>query len=305
MSFTNLLTTPIRVARNGVREGSQLELMVRRFKRNRLGTLGLGFAIVYFVVALLGPYLVTNDPSAMDPINRLAAPSMEHFFGTDRYGRDVFSRTLIGARISLKVATIVVTFSTLVGVSLGLVAGFYGGKIDEVIMRFVDILFAFPSILLALVIIAILGPGLDRAILALSIAYTPTMIRITRGSALSVRQEEYVMAAVSYGERDVGVMFRDMLPNLVSAVVVQATITFAFATLAEAGLSYLGLSAQPPTPTWGVMISQGQNSIELAPWASLFPGLAIMFTVLGLTFLGVGLRDTLDPKTDSGGIGGL
>lgn len=305
MKFTNVLSSPVSIVRDGLREDSQLELMVRRFKRNRLGMAGLVIASVYFLIALVGPLLVTQDPSAMNPTERFLPPSLDHPFGTDRFGRDIFARTIVGARISLKVATAVVTFSSVVGVSLGLFAGYYGGKIDELIMRIVDVMFAFPSILLALVIIAILGPGLNKAIIALAIAYTPIMVRITRGSTLSVREEEYVMAAVSYGERNLGVMFRDVFPNIMSAVFVQATITFAFATLSEAGLSYLGLSAQPPTPTWGIMISMGQQTLEISPWGSLFPGLAIMFTVLGLTFLGVGLRDTLDPKTDTGQIGGL
>lgn len=282
-----------------IRDDSQLQLMLQRFRRNRLAMVGLGMTTVYFLLALVGPLLVTTDPSAMNPLDRLAPPSLAHPFGTDRYGRDIFARVVVGAQLSLKVATLVVTFSTLVGVTLGLLAGYFRGWVDELIMRVVDIMFAFPSILLALVIIAILGPGLNKAIIALAIAYTPVMVRVTRGSALAVREEEYILAAISYGDTAPNIMFREMLPNMLSAVVVQATITFAFTILSEAALSYLGLSAQPPTPTWGVIISVAQNSITIAPWASIFPGLAIMFTVLGLTFLGVGLRDALDPKTST------
>jgi len=257
---------------------------------------GLGMLIVYAVLAIVGPELAPMGPDQIDATNTLAPPSGTHPFGTDSYGHDIFSRTLVGARQSLKVATLSVGFALFVGTPIGLVASYYQGKTDSVIMRSVDVMLAFPSILLALIVIAILGPGLNKAILALGIAYTPIMVRITRASGLSVRQEEYVLAAIAYGESNRGVMFNDMLPNLLSSVIVQATITFAFSILAEAGLSYLGLSAQPPTVTWGVMISEAQSVIEIAPWASLFPGIAITFTVLGLTFFGVGLRDALDPK---------
>jgi peptide/nickel transport system permease protein len=265
---------------------------------------GLGLSIIYILIAVIGPLLITSDPTSINPTVRFQNPSLEHLFGTDRYGRDVLIRTIYGARISLRVAVIVTISSTIVGVFLGLLAGFYGGKVDEAIMRVIDVMFAFPSILLALVIVAILGPGLNRAILALSIAFVPPMVRVTRGSALSVREEEYVLAAISYGESSFGIMRRDMLPNLLSAVIVQATITFAYSIIAEAGLSYLALSASPPTPTWGAIISEGQNTIELAPWVIMFPSLSILVTVLGLTFFGIGLRDALDPKTDTDEKGG-
>lgn len=272
--------------------------VARRFVRNRLAMVGLLFSAVYVVVALVGPILVTSDPNAINAMARFEAPSLAHPFGTDRYGRDVLTRIVVGARMSLYVAVLVVAFVTTVGVTFGLLAGFFRGYVDEAIMRFVDVLFAFPSILLALVIIAILGPGLNKAVLALAVAFVPIMVRVTRGSAISTREEEYILAAISSGENTPNIMFRHMLPNLVSVVMVQATITFAFSILAEAGLSYLGLSAQSPTITWGVMISEGQAYIGRAPWVTFFPGLAIMATVLGLTFLGVGLRDALDPKTD-------
>jgi peptide/nickel transport system permease protein len=298
MGGTLLSTVVDRIAGDRLRENSQLNLIIQRFVQNKLAMVGLACTSIYFLVALVGPLLITQEPTTMDPANRFAAPSLVHPFGTDRYGRDVFSRVIIGARISLYVAVAVVVFSTVLGVLFGLVAGYFRGWVDESIMRSIDILFAFPSILLALIVIAILGPGLDRAIFALAVAFTPIMVRVTRGSALSVRENEYVMAAISYGESSLNIMFRDMLPNLVSAVMVQATITFAFAILAEAGLSYLGLSAQPPSITWGLMITEGQASLEFAPWVSFFPGVAIMLTVLSLTFLGVGLRDAFDPKTD-------
>lgn len=272
--------------------------VLRRFFQNRLAVIGLVITTFYLMVAILGPIIAPYDPGSTDAATRFVAPSLEHPFGTDRFGRDVFSRVLVGARYSLYVAVAVVVISSVIGITLGLIAGFYRSWVDETIMRGVDVMLAFPSVLLALLIIATLGTGLDMAILAMGIAYSPIMLRVTRGSALSVREEEYVLAAISYGESSFNVMTRDMLPNLVSAVMVQATITFAFSIITEAGLSYLGLSAQPPTPTWGIIVSEGQTWIQIAPWISLFGGLAIMITVLGLTFFGVGLRDALDPKTE-------
>ncbi|PSP94054.1 ABC transporter permease [Halobacteriales archaeon QS_4_62_28] len=291
------LAYPSRITNRLLAENSQTKRALARLRQNTIGMVGLGILVGYLAVAVVGPLYVTSDPNAIQAADRLQAPSLAHPFGTDRFGRDVFARTIVAARANLRVAAIVVASSSLAGVTLGLLAGYYQGLVDEAIMRVVDVLFAFPHLLLGLIVIAILGPGLDKAIVALSVAYVPVMIRITRGSAISVRNEEYVLAAESYGESSMNIMFRDMLPNLLSAVLVQATIIFAFSTLTEAGLSYLGLSAQPPTITWGVMISEAQATLELAPWASFFPGVAIMITVLGLTFFGVGLRDAFDPKT--------
>lgn len=270
----------------------------KRFKRNRLAVIGLYFSIIYLIISIFGPMPAPYDPGAVNYTVRLAPPSLAHPFGTDSYGRDVFTRVLYGARLSLRVAVLVVGIASVLGVVTGLIAGYLGSWIDEAISRFVDVLFAFPSIILGLVIVAIIGPGLNQVIIALAISFAPVMTRVTRGSALAERENEYVTAAKSYGENHLNIMFKEILPNIVSTVMVQATIIFAFSILAEAGLSYLGLSAQPPAPTWGVMISMGQGNILNAPWISIFPGLAIMSTVLGLTFLGVGLRDALDPKTD-------
>lgn len=292
------IKTLARFARNGARDGSQLDLIVRRFKQNRLAVFGLVVTAGYVLTGLLAPYITPYDPAAMDVINQFAGPSLAHPFGTDQFGRDMLSRVVLGTRISLKVGAISITFATIVGTTLGLTAGYYRGWIDETIMRLMDVILSFPSILLALVVVAILGPGLNNTIIALGIVYIPTMTRITRGSALSVREEEYVMAAEAYGESAPGIMLRDMLPNLLAAVMVQATVSFAFVILSEAALSFLGLGAQPPTPSWGILISQGQQSITRAPWVSIFPGLAIMLTVMGLNFLGDGLRDALDPTGD-------
>ena len=276
----------------------RLGKVVHRFFQNRLAIAGLVIGCIYLIVGVLGPILAPHDPTAIDAAARFQPPSLEHPFGTDTRGRDVLSRVMYGARKSLYVAFIVVTIASSIAVTLGLVAGYFRGLVDEVVMRFIDVLFAFPAILLALLIITILGPGLNQAVLALSVAFIPIMVRVTRGSAISIREEDYILAARAYGESGYKILFREMLPNLISVVMVQATITFAFSILAEAGLSYLGLSAQFPTITWGLMISEAQSDILRAPWTAIFPGLAIMITVLGLTFLGVGLRDALDPKTD-------
>ena len=298
MSIATKLPKPADVLRRYQESEGRYARVARRFAKNRLAMIGLAFTILYFFFGIVGPMLVPHDPTAIQSTQRFLGPSLTHPFGTDRFGRDILSRIMMGARLSLVVAVVVVTIATTVGVTFGLLAGYFRGLVDESIMRFVDVLFAFPAILLALVIIAILGRGLDRAILAIAIAFVPIMVRVTRSRAISVREEDYILAARAYGERTHYIMFREMLPNLVSVVMVQATITFAFSILAEAGLSYLGLSAQPPTITWGLMIAEGQRDIIRAPWATIFPGLAIMATVLALTFLGVGLRDALDPKTD-------
>lgn len=292
-----------RFVRHGFQPGSQYHLAYRRFRSHRLGMIGLVIVIAFVLVAIAGPYIAPRDPTESAAARRLMGPSLAHPFGTDNFGRDVLSRTLAGARASLQVAVLSVGFATIVGVTFGLVSGYYRGYVDEGIMRMVDIALAFPSILLALVVIAILGPGLNRAILALGIAYTPLMVRITRGSALSEREEEYITAAIAYGQRNWRIMYKELLPNIAPTIMVQATITFAFAILVEAALSYLGLSAQPPTITWGIMIAETQENLTVNPWMGLFPGVAIMVTVLGLTFLGIGLRDALDPK-DQDPVGG-
>lgn len=292
------LADKLGVLRPNIRKNSQLGLIIRRFRANRLAVAGLGMFLVYLTLTVIGPMLATKSPTAIDATNALGPPTLESPMGTDRLGRDVFARVMVGFRISMIVAVSVVGFSTLVGVTIGLISGFYGGWIDEVIMRVVDVFFAFPTILLALIIVAILGPGLENIILALGVSYTVPMTRIARASALSTSEEEYVMAADSYGERTRHILFKDMLPNMLPPIIVQATIVFAYSILVEASLSYLGLSTSPETPSWGVVISEGQQVVTLAPWTVIGPGIAIMIAVLGLTFLGVGLRDAFDPKTE-------
>ncbi len=269
---------------------------LRLLRYNLLAMLGGIIIILLIVVAVFGSSLSPYDPNAMDFEARLAAPGWQHPFGTDDFGRDVLSRVLDGAAVSLQVGVIAVSISMIVGTLLGAVSGYYGGWLDEIIMRAMDILFAFPAILLAIAILAALGPGIRNAMIAIGIVYTPIFARITRGSVLTVREEVFVKAARSIGSRDRRIIFTHILPNVLAPVIVETTLSLAFAILAEAALSFLGLGTQPPDPSWGRMLSESRGFIQDAPWLGIFPGLAIMVTVMGFNFLGDGLRDALDPK---------
>jgi peptide/nickel transport system permease protein len=233
----------------------------------------------------------------MDFTNRFSPPTLEHYFGTDDFGRDTFSRILYGARISLTVGIIAVTIATVLGTTFGLISGYTRRRaVDEVIMRGMDILFAFPAILLAIAILAILGKGVTNAMIAIGLVYTPIFARIVRGAVLSVRNEEYVTAARALGTRDRVILPRHILPNSAAPLIVEISLSLAFAILAEAALSFFGLGTQPPDPSWGRMLSEGRAYFQQSFWMALFPGLAIMFAVMGFNFLGDGLRDALDPK---------
>jgi peptide/nickel transport system permease protein len=277
-------------------ETPRLREVLRLFRRNQLATAGaiIILLLVFFTVA--GPSLSPHDPIDLDIESRLQPPSLEHPFGTDDFGRDVLSRVLSGARVSLKVGLIAVSISMTIGTLVGAVSGYYGGLLDEAIMRFMDILFAFPAVLLAIAILAALGPGVGNAMIAIGIVYTPIFARITRGSVLTVREEVYVEAAKAVGCRDGRILFQHILPNVMAPVIVETTLSLAFAILSEAALSFLGLGTQPPDPSWGRMLSESRGFIQDAPWLGVFPGLAIMFTVMGFNFLGDGLRDALDPR---------
>ncbi|MCB9004079.1 MAG: ABC transporter permease [Ardenticatenaceae bacterium] len=269
---------------------------LRLLRYNRLAMIGGVIIVLLIVVAVFGSSLSPYDPIEMDFEARLATPSWQHPFGTDDFGRDVLSRVLDGAAVSLQVGIIAVSISMVVGTLLGAVSGYYGGWLDEIIMRAMDILFAFPAILLAIAILAALGPGIRNAMIAIGIVYTPIFARITRGSVLTVREEVFVKAARSIGSNDRRIIFTHILPNVLAPVIVETTLSLAFAILAEAALSFLGLGTQPPDPSWGRMLSESRGFIQDAPWLGIFPGLAIMLTVMGFNFLGDGLRDALDPK---------
>ncbi|MFW6091280.1 MAG: ABC transporter permease [Actinomycetota bacterium] len=259
---------------------------------------GLVLAVLV-VAAVLGERLVPQD--AFEPVigDRLLPPSGTHWFGTDELGRDVFSRVLLGAEVSLQVGFVAVGISLLAGTVIGLLAGYYGRWLDDGLMRFMDVLFAFPAILLAIVVVAVLGRGITNAMIAIGIVYTPIFARIARASVLSVREEVYVRAARLAGASDLRILARHVLPNIAAPLIVQTSISLAFAILSETALSFLGLGVQVPDPSWGRMLAEGREFIQQAWWMALFPGLAIFVVVLAFNVLGDALRDVLDPKQRS------
>ena len=258
-----------------------------------------GFIVaVAIAAAILGPLVSPHEPSAQDLARRLEAPSLQHPFGMDELGRDILARILAGARISLLVGLAVVTVSSLAGMALGSAAGYFGGRIDDLISRVIDVLMAFPGILLAIALVAVLGPSLTNVVLALSIIGWVGYARLVRGQALRAREFEYVQAARALGAGASRIIARHVLPTALPAVVVQATLGMAGAIIAEASLSFLGLGVQPPTPSWGTMLDAGRAHLFDAPHLTIFPGLSIALLVLGFNFLGDGLRDRVDPKLD-------
>ena len=258
--------------------------------------LGAVIVILTVIAALSGPWVVPYDPASQQLSLRLERPSVRHPFGLDELGRDIFSRVLAGARISLLVGVTVVGISSLVGILLGAVAGYFGGWIDDVISRGIDVLLAFPGILLAIALVAVLGPSLRNVVMALSVIGWVGYARLVRGQVLRVRELEFVQAARALGAGTSRILFRHVVPTALPAVLVQATLGMAGAILAEAALSFLGLGVQPPTPSWGTMLNGGRLHLLDAPHLTIFPGAAIAVLVLGFNFLGDGLRDALDPK---------
>jgi peptide/nickel transport system permease protein len=268
----------------------------RRLLKSKIGVAGLAIIIFLTIVAIMAPVLAPHDPFEQNILARYSAPSSEHLLGTDEMGRDILSRIIYGSRISIQVGLVSVGFALIFGVSFGLLAGYYGGKLDMLIMRFMDIMLAFPSILLAIGIVAILGPQLKNAMLAIGIINVPRFARIVRSSILSIKESEYISAAKALGAGDFRIIFKHLLPNAMAPLIVQTTLSIATAILEAAALSFLGLGAQPPSPEWGAMLSDARSSLQRAPWVATFPGLAIIFGVLGFNLLGDGLRDALDPK---------
>jgi peptide/nickel transport system permease protein len=269
---------------------------LRRLRRQPLSIFSGLLVTILILTAIFGPLLAPYDPNAINMSQRFPSPSLEHPFGTDDFGRDILSRVMVGARVSLMVGIIAVGLSATVGSFLGLLAGYTGRFTDEVIMRAMDILFAFPAILLAIAIMAALGRGVGNAMIAIGIVYIPIFARIVRGSVLSVREEEFVEAARATGSSNGRIMFRHIFPNVLSPLIVEITLSLSFAILAEAALSFFGLGTQPPDPSWGRMLSEGRAYFQQSAWLAIFPGLAIMLTVLGFNLLGDGLRDALDPR---------
>lgn len=273
--------------------------LLRVVVRNRLAAVALAVLGLFVILAVFGERLAPYGRNQVSSEDKLQAPSLDHLFGTDQLGRDVFSRVLIGAEPSLRVGLVAVSIALVGGVVFGLVAGFYRGWIDDLIMRVMDVLFAFPAILLAIAILAIRGRGSTNAMIAIGIVYTPIFARVTRASVLSVREEVFVRAARSIGAGDLRIMARHVLPNVAAPVIVQTSVSLAFAILSEAALSFIGLGTQPPEPSWGRMLADGRGFIQDAWWIAVFPGLAIFAVVLSFNVLGDALRDALDPRQRS------
>ncbi|MBI3941917.1 MAG: ABC transporter permease [Chloroflexi bacterium] len=275
---------------------ASLKRLVKRFSRNRPAVAGSVIIAVLLVMALFAPWISPHPPNDQYGDQALQPPSLQFLFGTDTIGRDNFSRLIFGTRISLFVGLASMSLATGAGVLLGLASGYYGGFIDTLIGRFLDALLAFPAVLLAIFIVAVLGPSLVNAIIAVAIVYIPAFGRVTRANVLSLKEKEFIEAARAMGAHDWQIMLHHILRNTLSPIIVQFSLGVGYAILVEAGLSFLGLGVQPPAPSWGSMLGFGRNFMTQAPWLSTFPGLAIFITVLGFNFLGDGLREALDPR---------
>lgn len=269
------------------------------FLNSPLTVIGLALVLIFAISALLAPFLAPMDPADQILLERLKPPSPTHWLGMDQLGRDILSRLLFGARISLMVGLTVVVSAGIVGTLVGLTSGYAGGMVDEVLMRVTDIFFAFPPLILAMSIAGALGPNLNNAMLAIAVVTWPVYARLVRGQVLALRQREFVEAARAIGASTPRILLRHLLPNTLAPLLVQASFDMGGAILAAAGLSFIGFGARPPTPEWGVMISEGTKFFSTHPWLSFFPGLAILSTVTAFNLIGDGLRDALDPRLRS------
>jgi peptide/nickel transport system permease protein len=268
----------------------------RALRRYPIAYLGVAIVVLVVALAILADVITPYDP-AWQIDERLTPPNTDYVLGLDEFGRDVYSRIIYGARVSLYVGIVSVVFIALpLGLVLGVVAGYFGGWVDATLSRVVDVIFAFPSIILAIAIVGILGPSLTNAMIAIGIVYSPTFARVARGSTLAVVNLDYITASRTIGSRDRRIIWRHVLPNIAAPVIIQTTLALSTAILAEAALSFLGLGTQPPMPSWGTMLGTGRRYMELAPWVAIYPGIAIMITVLGFNLAGDGLRDALDPR---------
>lgn len=275
---------------------SPSKLAWRSFKKHKLGVVGSLMVVFLILIALFGNFITPFDPLEMHTKDALQGPSTKYWLGTDRFGRDQLSRLINGTRISMTVSFGSILVAAVIGVTIGLVSGYYGGYVDSTIMRLLDIIFAFPMLLLALVLVAMLGPSLRNVLIAIGFVQHARFARIVRGSVLSVKEKEFVEGIRSVGARGMTIIFRFILPNVISPIIVQATWGLSIAIMLEAALSFLGLGTQPPMPSWGLMLNESRRFMELAPWMTIFPGLAIMFAVLGFNLMGDALRDALDPR---------
>ncbi len=296
MSLSLSDTSEARLASDPLSQPRGRAGFLARLSHSKIAVVGLIILLLLIGIALAAGYITSYDPVQIAPREALKAPSREHLFGTDQYGRDVFSRVVYGTRISLMIGLISVSIALVSGTVLGLVSGYYGKWVDTIIMRIIDVMLAFPGILLALALVSILGPSLQNLMIAVGISAIPQYARLVRGSVLSTKEHVYVDAARVVGTDNPTIMWRHILPNVVAPVIVMATLGIGSAILWAAGLSYLGLGSQPPTPEWGRMLSEGRDFLREQWWIATFPGFAIMVTVLGMNLLGDGLRDVLDPR---------
>ncbi len=285
-------------SKNKNKKRSQWAEVWRRLRKNKMAMVGLGILIILIVSALSAPLIADYEDVVIkqDLVNKLEGPSSEHILGKDEFGRDIFARIIWGSRVSLVVGIVAVGISVISGGTLGAVAGYYGGKLDTVIMRIMDIFLAIPSILLAISIVSALGPSIINLMIAIGISYVPTYARIVRASVLSIREQEFIEAAKAIGASDFRIILRHIIPNALAPVIVQGTLGVAGAILSTAGLSFIGLGIQPPAPEWGAMLSTSRAYLRYAWHVTTFPGVAIMITILALNLLGDGLRDALDPR---------
>ncbi len=274
---------------------SRLELL-KDLLKNRTAAFGLLIVLSIVAVAVFGPFLAPQDPLKPAPLDRLQGPSSRHLFGTDSLGRDILSRVIYGSRISLTIGIISVTISLVPGTFLGLLSGYFGGWLDTLVMRVMDVLLAFPAVLLAIFITAILGPSLPNTMIAVGIVYIPHYARIVRSNVLSLKEQLFIQSIRHLGGSHARVLFLHILPNTLPPIIVYATLGMGTAVLQAAALGFLGLGAQPPQPEWGAMLSEGRQYIQIAPHVAAFPGLAILLLVLGFNLFGDGLRDVLDPS---------
>lgn len=268
----------------------------KRLKKNKMAMIGLLIIVMLFLTAIFADFIAPYSYDEQDLLNMFQTPSKDHIFGTDEFGRDIFSRVVYGSRISLEVGFIAVGISLIIGGVIGAIAGYYGGRLENVLMRAMDILLAIPEILLAIAIVAALGPSIVNLMIAVGISSIPGYARLVRASVLTIREQEFIEASKADGASDFRIIFKHILPNCMAPIIVQATIGVAIAILTAAGLSFIGLGIQPPTPEWGSMLSGGRSYIRDYPHMTLYPGIAIMVTIFALNLLGDGLRDALDPK---------